>query len=542
MRCVFLRPITQILTVALWGWLVSMASQSTAQKKPEHIVWLTSYADARQQALREEKLLFVYFFAGNSSGCQKMEAETFSDLRVEALSQQMVCVRIDVSKGEGPALVKKFQITSVVSVLFALPGKEVVSSFEGFHSPVDCAAEMVHALIKQSERPDFARNQPITPVVWHVLLVVIRDTNVTVQQNGQSVAYQDTLTDQEIERARQSFFAMPGLAARLTQNRVKIDPKWIVLQAAVTKVSDAGSSMLYPSASDIYPLIESFDKSGEWDTIAVFWKGSKIMHAFGLGGMMTPKGSTYLVVAEASPYAWTGGQGGEIFLHEWTHGVATFFRRLGYADRIPPKDADGGEAYGYKNTPYDGWCTYYLPLFNALVPFEGELRGFDAEMWQRGAARHDARHKVNAASLIDRTTEEIAAILGKPMDRTVSTDTLLHHDYHVEADMPMDISVTYLDGHARTLRIHFVTSDMTCEQCLAQIGIAPPKPGSHQDGTRIATEVPKSVPNQLFWNGLERPFPFKQMSVLMGDGSKPFSVATKSYAVGITLVSQLEKQ
>src|SRR5579872_279204 len=63
-------------------------------------------------------------------------------------------------------------------------------------------------------------------------------------------------------------------------------------------------------------------------------------------------------------------------------------RALGFRDQIPPADADGGDLYGYAKSPVHGWCTYYWPLYNGLVPVDGVLRGFTSEMWASRPLRH----------------------------------------------------------------------------------------------------------------------------------------------------------
>jgi len=70
---------------------------------------------------------------------------------------------------------------------------------------------------------------------------------------------------------------------------------------------------------------------------------------------------------------------GEVWLHEWLHGVCNFFEIQGY--KMPAGDADGGDRHGYIRSPETGWTGYYRDLMNGRVIEDGKPRGIPPHAW-----------------------------------------------------------------------------------------------------------------------------------------------------------------
>ncbi len=62
---------------------------------PGDLDWQPDLASARQLALHTHQPLLLMFYTQGCVWCGKMEAETFADSNVVALSKRFVCVRID---------------------------------------------------------------------------------------------------------------------------------------------------------------------------------------------------------------------------------------------------------------------------------------------------------------------------------------------------------------------------------------------------------------------------------------------------------------
>ena len=70
---------------------------------------------------------------------------------------------------------------------------------------------------------------------------------------------------------------------------------------------------------------------------------------------------------------------GEVWLHEWLHGVCAHFAQRGHV--MPERDADGGELHGYVRSPTAGWTDYYRDLMSGKVLEGGKRLGIPGDAW-----------------------------------------------------------------------------------------------------------------------------------------------------------------
>jgi hypothetical protein len=71
---------------------------------------------------------------------------------------------------------------------------------------------------------------------------------------------------------------------------------------------------------------------------------------------------------------------GEVWLHEWLHGVCRIFMEMGFA--MPQYDADGGGSHGYIQSETTGWTSYYRDLMTGRVVEDGQCLGITSEAWR----------------------------------------------------------------------------------------------------------------------------------------------------------------
>jgi hypothetical protein len=233
----------------------------------------------------------------------------------------------------------------------------------------------------------FSQPPPDVPgksITWHVLLIVIPNTAVTIKLNGKESVYAGSMTPQQIRDGIDSFIAYPYLAQFLTKGVVHIRPTIEITDNTISKVTVSDDNVyLYPS--DIAPILKKYDGKKRFDSIMVYWlRGSMPSYGWGYSFGLTESGATYCTVTDAPTDIWQVPRQGEVFLHEWLHGVASYFRKQGYESQIPPKDADGGGAYGYHSSTVNGWCGYYADLMNGNVLVDGKRMGFTPAMWLSG--------------------------------------------------------------------------------------------------------------------------------------------------------------
>lgn len=104
-----------------------------------------------------------------------------------------------------------------------------------------------------------------------------------------------------------------------------------------------------------------------------------------MGASEWSNGATYAVVANAPAQAWRGEAPGEVWLHEWLHGVCHHFASRGHV--MPARDADGAEVHGYARSKAEGWTDYYRDLMSGNVVEDGRKLGIPLAAWARDGKR-----------------------------------------------------------------------------------------------------------------------------------------------------------
>lgn len=104
---------TLALLFMIFGLLSFRSDTST------EIQFSTSLKKAKEIAKKENKLLFVDNYATWCGPCKKLDATVFKDAEVaKYFNENFINVKIDVEKGEGPAIQKQYKINSVPTLLF----------------------------------------------------------------------------------------------------------------------------------------------------------------------------------------------------------------------------------------------------------------------------------------------------------------------------------------------------------------------------------------------------------------------------------------
>jgi hypothetical protein len=222
-------------------------------------------------------------------------------------------------------------------------------------------------------------------MTWRALLLVYR----SIELPGE---FRHTLSEAEVVAGVESFARFPALATALSGGEVGVTFEVAHLDRPLPTLTPMGCDMRWPSPDDTRPDLDRLAPPGAFDSLFVLWPqrdlatGAEVRT--GGWGLAVPagewsNGATYATVANATNAVWSRPVAGEVWLHEWLHGVCAHFARSGY--EMPPGDADGGGRAGYEQTPYHGWTGYYRDLMTGRVQVEGRLTGIPPEAWRTGS-------------------------------------------------------------------------------------------------------------------------------------------------------------
>lgn len=222
-------------------------------------------------------------------------------------------------------------------------------------------------------------------VTWRALLLVYRSIDLPGD-------FRHTLSDQEVAAGLASFRRFPALAAELSGGEAAVAAEVAHVDRALGSLTPMGDGLRWPSPDDTRPELDRLAPAGARDSVFVLWPqrdpgtGAHVpTGGWGLAIRATgwSNGATYATVASADAGVWGRPVVGEVWLHEWLHGVCDHFARRGY--EMPPRDADGGGDAGYEQSPLHGWSPYYRDLMTGRVRVGGRLLGIPPEAWRTGS-------------------------------------------------------------------------------------------------------------------------------------------------------------
>jgi hypothetical protein len=230
-------------------------------------------------------------------------------------------------------------------------------------------------------------------VDWQALLLIY--VNLNVQLPGSWFArqsFQSQLAPRDIRDALHSFEAFPALARACSQGEVDVALTVARIERPLTSVTEMGAGMYWPSPTDTREELDELAPPGAFDSIFVLWPqtdpktGATIPSGgwgLGMGASEWSNGATYATVANAPTEHWRRPRVGEVWLHEWLHGVCHHFAAQGFV--MPDGDADGGSRHGYLQSAENGWCEFYCDLMTGNVQSGGQATGIPATAWRRGS-------------------------------------------------------------------------------------------------------------------------------------------------------------
>ncbi|MDQ6809395.1 MAG: hypothetical protein M3Z64_08225 [Verrucomicrobiota bacterium] len=227
--------------------------------------------------------------------------------------------------------------------------------------------------------------------MWRTILLVYRELDVKLPagRRGRSHRFHHFASEAEVADALDSFRAFPGLVASMTDGAVRIAAEIVHVDHPLHSLTGESPARWWPSPNDTRRALDRLAPPGRFDSVFVSWPqrdfgtGSAVpCDAWGLavGASAWSNGATYAAIANAPSAAWRGETPGEVWLHEWLHGVCHHFAGQGHA--MPEGDADGAERHGYLRSPIRGWTDYYRDLMNGNVLENGRRLGIPIAAWR----------------------------------------------------------------------------------------------------------------------------------------------------------------
>jgi hypothetical protein len=225
--------------------------------------------------------------------------------------------------------------------------------------------------------------------VWKSLLLIYSRIDVPVRsERWFPQRFRHGLPDDEVQDAIDSFEQFPALVEEFTAGRAGIEYQINRVERCLTSLTSMGKELYWPSPDDTREEIDRIVLPGSYDSLFILWPQKNLQDGnsirsggWGLAVAASDwsNAATYAAVANAESWKWQIPVLGEVWLHEWLHGVCAFFANRGCL--MPEGDADGGERHGYIQSPVSGWTDYYRDLMSANVLDAGRRTGIPLDAW-----------------------------------------------------------------------------------------------------------------------------------------------------------------
>ena len=115
-------------------WLPPVNSAEKKElPKTVSVNWRTDYNEARKEAAKTGRPMFLYFMTDISFHCRKFEQVTLSQSKVaKLLNEKYVPLRMDIKQSESRSLVAALRITASPTCILAKPDGKIMAYVEGY--------------------------------------------------------------------------------------------------------------------------------------------------------------------------------------------------------------------------------------------------------------------------------------------------------------------------------------------------------------------------------------------------------------------------
>lgn len=122
--------------IALFVWSFTFKPEVSSADSDGISFQDIKFEEALKEAKSSNKLIFLDAYASWCGPCKWMEANTFKDDKVGAFfNENFINLKIDMEKGEGPELARRFKVTAYPTIFFINSKGQVVTKILGAKQP-----------------------------------------------------------------------------------------------------------------------------------------------------------------------------------------------------------------------------------------------------------------------------------------------------------------------------------------------------------------------------------------------------------------------
>jgi thioredoxin-related protein len=132
-----MKAILSIISLSIFAlFLQSYNTTSETNEKNGIQFFEGSFQDALELAKKENKLIFFDAYASWCGPCNRMKSKVFTQEEVGSyFNSRFINIKIDMEKGEGPSLAKKYRVTAYPTLLFIDHTGKLIHGAVGYHNP-----------------------------------------------------------------------------------------------------------------------------------------------------------------------------------------------------------------------------------------------------------------------------------------------------------------------------------------------------------------------------------------------------------------------
>lgn len=232
----------------------------------------------------------------------------------------------------------------------------------------------------------------VQPTSWKVLVLVYQETNLDYVDASGAMHHLEATMSPSMEALVLKTVPTPALVANWSSGVAAQSQTVVHSPRPLTSLSPLGNGAYWVGPGDVATELDLYAPTGAYDSVLVLWQPWDAddyvpSWGWGLGLSASPhsNGAAYATITvPPSDRPWwvtTMDFPGEVYLHEWLHGVIDYH----HAHGAQVADLHNNAYFDYADD--DGsWRRWYSDLMQRHVrdPISGAADGIDYRVWQAG--------------------------------------------------------------------------------------------------------------------------------------------------------------